>query len=1016
MDKTKETSFPFYWHILLLCSLVFSQPLFNILGNQPEFLLAHNLQGLNLLLWIVVVAFIPGIVISALIYILTKAFPALEGIIKTGSLFVLVGLFFFIQMKDSLGASPLLLFIVSCLLAIVTLFIYARSIHLRTFFSFAAFMVVILPVIFSLGTEVRQILLPQQDTGNTAASGPIDKNPVVVLILDEVSIFSLLDSGGNINAERFPNFAEFSGQSTWYKYATTVAEATLNAVPPIVTGQLTVSRDKKLPLAANYPENLFTLLAASHEVNAFETFTQICPGDLCKSARPDWRMIAEDTLVVYAHLTAPDKVKQKLPQIDNKWAGYLRTEEEINDLHTDKGLHPHHRYKVRLEKFGRFMSELEYISPASLNYLHILMPHSPWMYLPDGRLYAQTELRPFTGTLPPGSVGAKQKSQLYSQAHISDHIYQRHILQLGYVDKLLGDVLSLLRKRDMFEDAIVIVMGDHGVSFKPGESLREANEPSFQDILSVPLFIKYPGQKHSETSLRAARTVDILPTILDALNSKFDNPDFGGKSLLQADEAEQTTLGLQRDTGEILEFQFSEFKDRFNATVKSRKPALTNGSMDQIYGLNDEGLLNKAVEDLPISNPVDYTLQLDNPHLYKDIDLSQNSIPTLIRANPSAQSTQPVVATVAVSINGIIRGVSQLQHVDTVEFDYQVLVAPESFQSGSNVINFYRVDKTGEPTSLSPLHYETANQAELKNGADGSLQLIFNAHQLPVASTGNHGEVNMDADAESNQIRLLGWSASSHSGLIADEIFFFSGNRLITSIKPHSSIPRAQEITGFANTENSGFSLVLPINENAKPESFTAIAVFDSDTNPVAGELSYINRVRNLLKTRHIKKDHQTLVEKSDKNIIKHGRIYDFSDDTEALLFTGSGWSKTSGNGSRWNFTSEATLGFKVKGNNLPLELLVESLPFFVEGKHTSQVIEATFPSGNRQLINLQRGQTDGSFTIHIAVEDIGTDGTVVIKLRFLNAASPKSLGVNDDPRLLAIKVKTIQVLTASKP
>jgi len=963
-----------------------------------------------------VVGFLPGLALIAVIYILTRVFHSITAEIKNSSLFILISLFIFIHINDLINSSLILSGIASALLAIGIVRIYRTSVFLPTFMSFAAFLVVITPLVFSFSADVRQILLPQQTTASRLTGNTIDKKPVVLLLFDELPLLSLLDSNGNINFERFPNFGSFSTQSTWYKYATTVAEATTNAVPPILTGKFTGPSNQKLPLAANYPDSIFTLLAASHEINAFETFTQICPEDLCKGNRPDWRMIAEDTLVVLAHTTAPDNLKQKLPQIDNKWVGYLRDAEELKNLHTDTGLHPHKRYKVRLDKFNQFMFELETIQAASLNYLHILMPHSPWMYLPDGRIYSQAEIRSFTGTLPPGSPRAKQTSQLYSQAHIVEYAQQRHLLQTGYLDSLLGDVLSLLRKRNLFDDALIIVMADHGASFMPGESLRRANEASYQDVLSIPLFIKYPGQKQAETSFRAARSIDVLPTIVDVLNGELKNFEFDGRSLRRDNDTEQVTLGLQRDTGEILKFQFAAFKERFQTAIKARKSALTNGGFDQIYTLNDEGLLNRKVRQLPTGEPVDYTLQLDNPQLYQDMDIEQNSIPALIRANRSTQSESVKKVSVAVAVNGVVRGVSVLQHIETVESDFQVLVAPESFQNGVNTIDFYQLNKVSGTTSLSPIYFESESNVELIIETNDSLTLNFNSQKLPVVGTGAYGEMIIVSDAKTNKIRLTGWAANSQNGHIATNVFIFSGHKLIASIRPRSRFPQAQEFTGFAGTEYSGFNLIIPVKEQTKsgPESLTAIAVFESDTNPLAGELRYLNNAKQLIKTRVVKLNRDILAQTLDKGIVQPGRVYDFSDDTEAQLFSGSGWSNASSNDGRWNVANEASLSFTAKNDEYPLELIVQASPFFVAGKYETQVIEAQLLSEDRQLIRLQRGETDGKFSIHIAPQDIGTDGAVVIKLKFLNAASPKSLNVNSDTRLLAIRVKTLQVLIAN--
>ena len=203
----------------------------------------------------------------------------------------------------------------------------------------------------------------------------------------------------------------------------------------------------------------------------------------------------------------------------------------------------------------------------------------------------------------------------------------------------------------------------------------------------------------------------------------------------------------------VLEYPFTDFKDRFELAVKSRKNALANGGFDQIYSLNDEDLLNKVVQKLTISKPVDYTFRLDNPQLYKKINLAQSSIPTLIRANRSTQSAKPGSATVAVAINGVIRGVSKVQSIDTVEFDFQVMVAPESFQDGVNSIHFYQVNSNASTTDLSPILFESKSDVELINADNNSLFLSINSQRIPVVSNGDHGELTLVAEDDTRHVR-----------------------------------------------------------------------------------------------------------------------------------------------------------------------------------------------------------------------------------------------------------------------
>lgn len=1014
MTKNIKVWNHFYWHVLLFGSLIFSHPLFKALNGQSEFLLAHDLEGLNLLYWIIAVGFFAGLLLVLLVYLLVKILAPINKQVKIASLFILVSLFLFIQLSHWFESGLIFSVTLSALIAAVIVIVYGKSIYLRNLLSYTTFLVVITPVLFSFSPNVRQILLPQQVADNLNINSSIDRRPVVILMLDELPVLSLLDDEGNFNAERFPNLAEFSTRSTWYKYASTVAEATLNAVPPILTGQINEPNNKKLPLAANYPENLFTLFSNTHQVNAFETFTHICPDYLCNSMKPDWKLIAEDTAVIYTHIIAPDEMKRNLPQIDNKWVGYLRDNDETQNTHTDRDLHPHHRYKMRVEKLGWFLSELETIEPSSLNYLHMLIPHSPWMYLPDGRVYSHAEQRSFTGTLPAGTDGLTHKKQLYAEQHLMDYVQQRHLLQTGYADKLLGDVFSALKQRNMFDDALIVVMSDHGVSFRPGESLREATGANSQDILSVLLLIKYPGQKQPATDLQAARTIDVLPTILDSLNGNKNKLAFDGRSLLQPRETELSTLELQRDTGEIQQFRFAQFKEEFEQAFKTRKKVFTNGGFDSIYTLNGEDLINKSVQLFSSGSATDYTLRLDNPHLYKNMDLAQNSIPTLIRANRSIQTGKTGKVRVAVSVNGVIRGVSVLQQIDTVPFDFQVLVAPESFQDGANSVRFFQVGKIRNVTSLYPILLENNSRAALVYDSDAGFTLQLNSSRIPVISNGKYGEASIIAESE-NQIRITGWAAESQYGRIASEIFFYSDGVRVASVKPHLSYPRAQEFTGFENAEYSGFNLSLPIKHEAGTgiKEFTAIAVFDSDAGPVAGELRYMNRAKKMFKTSEVPVNSETLELQKEKDIVDYGKVYDFSDEPQARLFSGRGWSNASSDGARWNADERAGLNFKAQNSEFPLKLIVQCSPFFVEGKHETQTIEVSFPSGNKQMITLQRGKTDGKFEIYVDAGDIAADGTIFIRLKFINATSPQSLDVNNDKRLLAIKVKTIQVLVA---
>ena len=90
------------------------------------------------------------------------------------------------------------------------------------------------------------------------------------------------------------------------------------------------------------------------------------------------------------------------------------------------------------------------------------------------------------------------------------------MLQVQYVDRLVGRLLDALRAGGLFDDAVIVVTADHGASFATGEPRRPANRANVGVIAPVPFFVKLPGQRDGRVDDRAVRTIDVLPTIAEA--------------------------------------------------------------------------------------------------------------------------------------------------------------------------------------------------------------------------------------------------------------------------------------------------------------------------------------------------------------------------------------------------------------------------------------------------------------------------------------------------------------------
>ena len=112
--------------------------------------------------------------------------------------------------------------------------------------------------------------------------------------------------------------------------------------------------------------------------------------------------------------------------------------------------------------------------------------------------------------------------------------FQRHLLQLGYVDSLLGRLLDQLDDTGTWDETMLVVTADHGIAFRPGSPLRAPTPETIHEIYNVPLFVKLPGQATGGPTDENALTIDVLPTIVDALDTETDW-EFDGESLLGED-------------------------------------------------------------------------------------------------------------------------------------------------------------------------------------------------------------------------------------------------------------------------------------------------------------------------------------------------------------------------------------------------------------------------------------------------------------------------------------------------
>jgi hypothetical protein len=476
--------------------------------------------------------------------------------------------------------------------------------------------------------------------------------PVVVVVLDGLPTELLLDGDGQIDAELYPHLAELVGTSTWYRNHTTVAPVTLKAVPAIVSGRL--SEDTVAPVASEYPHSLFTMLGGVYDVHASEPITGLCPVDLCPL--PDtspYRELVGDAAGVW-------KVQMR---------GESAPEHYIPGAFDD-----------RLGRFDAWMDaqDFERGERPDAYYLHLMLPHDGWDYLPDGSRY--------------GTLGGRTGLFAFDWGELGAEVgRQRHVLQMQTTDRLLGQLMDELRAAGTFDDSLVVVTADHGYAFESHSSLRGVTEDNFDEIMWTPLIVKAPGQETGEVDDRNVLSVDILPTIADTLGIDLPWDDVDGVPAADAerDPADKSIAdwgwnSLEADDDGMVRVDGEEGFER----VLAGDPVPGEGPLafwDRTDGAHGD-LVGRRVDDLSAGEPREEVIDVQRLDMWRDVDLERPPLEVM------GTGFLPLDVSVAIAVDGTVAAVVPPDATPYGVSAVHALLWPEALGEGENEITMYVVD------------------------------------------------------------------------------------------------------------------------------------------------------------------------------------------------------------------------------------------------------------------------------------------------------------------------------------
>jgi Sulfatase len=777
-------------HLSVLSAFALAQPLFDLLARNAEFFAVRGSTRSD------IVAFALGVLlIPTAAFLLLEALALLAGVYVWRAvhlLFValLSGLVVLHVVQRHAGEFGVGLLVAAGIAGAALTACYLLFSPVRTFLTVLTPAPLVFTALFLFHSPVEKLLAEETETATAAAV--VARTPVVLVVFDEFGTVPILDARGRVDTKRFPSFGSLAEDATFYRDTTTVHAWTEHAVPAILSGRL--PRHEELPILADHPRNLFTLLGRGYRIVADESETHLCPRRLCKQAEGELEAeaapkrvdsFASDVSIVYLHVLLPDSLARHLPAVDRSWrdfrGGAVAAEQERAG--------PTSQCAPACALVDNFDPEW----PATLYFLHALTPHVPWRHLPSGKTYVGD-----TNAIP----GLKD-SVWQGETFLTRQAYARYLLQVGFTDRALGLILDRLHETGVYDRSLVVVTADHGVSFQEGRPRRDPTSTTLDEIAFVPLFVKVPHQRRGRIQDGFVRTVDILPTIADVLDVHIPWP-VAGRSLLRGRPEADGTVAVMADDGAVLSSPLSQLLEGRREQLREQVEAFGTGDWHAVFRAGPlADLVGRRLADLRVVDADWLRLDLDGEALYDAVDRKSPLIPAFVTGRIDGGS---VGWSVAVAINGRIVATG-ITYESSGEAAFAIVAPEGAFTGGRNDI-----DVLVSPTGRSDVALTRVQPSEPELTFDGTAIRRADGAALTLSTDSIRGELHVRS--QPGRLDFAGWAADVELQRPVDAVAVFVDGRLLYTASGQAF--RRERPAEEDGIEGVGFGFALP--EGSLPE------------------------------------------------------------------------------------------------------------------------------------------------------------------------------------------------------
>jgi hypothetical protein len=629
--------------LFVLCGFAIAQPLLDVTGQSPDFFLFRRADRLDIVVLALGLLLLPALgiwAVEVLTGLVSERFRRYLHLVGVAGLVSLVA----IQVAKKLTGlrGPVVVAVALAVGALAAL-AHARASWPRLWLRYLTPAPLIFALVFLLLSPSATLVLParaEPSAGPAPAPAGDRQPPLVMILFDEFPLSSLLDRTGRIDRRVYPNFAALADRSTWYRNATGISGYTPWAMPAMLTGRYPSAA--KAPSWTEYPDNMLTLFGRYYDLEVYETISQLCPPQRCRFSdghldQAGLGAVLAETARSYRKLISPYDAAEDPASFADQ-----------TDAEAGRPLRPTFRFdRLRLNqpsRFNDFLDGLRASDRPTMHVLHLLLPHPPWRYLPSGAEYNDKSF----------AVAHKTEE---APAPVVQLAHQRHLLQVAYTDRLVGQVMDKLKAEGLWDRSLVVMGADHGAGWVPGEQPRYLSARNAPDLMWVPQFVKLPGQRRGRVDDRNWEQVDLLPTIADLVGIqvpwRMDGLSQAGPPTRRRSEKWFYDLPGRREV--------RDGPANFTRVLAGVTDTLAR-AQEGPRGLYRFGKFADLIYRDPATvgpiggSPASATL--DDHKQYRRVDPASGRVPALVSGTLAVRP--PAGSTVLVTVNGRVGGASEL--------------------------------------------------------------------------------------------------------------------------------------------------------------------------------------------------------------------------------------------------------------------------------------------------------------------------------------------------------------------